>query len=426
MSQLSGAPFVLIPTRMGEAFRNWGASWGWLDVKWADSEDVVVVAGFSDSERVLVPYSGLFDRGHFTSAIDTTSRSGVWYRVEPELSYYHRSALVRDLSLDVDALRERVKGWRVPPKGSQMLVVTFSDTDDGASWSAWWIDSETAFPAAFDVIQDVTDAISFLAPAWPVDEFRGIHATVVGVGSIGSTAAESLAAAGVGNLLLFDHDRLLQHNIPRHRLSEYHIGRNKVKAMKEVLIERHPGLEIEAFVGDVATDADRIRPLFATTDVIVCATDGVESRRVANHLARRAGTPIVFSAVLEDGAFGEIVRVTPRTGCLWCLRRTLLEDGTLNPEPALDLEYGTGSPHRPMTAAPSDLRFVGELAAKSVISMLLEARGRWSQRLPGDWALVGLQPTPDMPPPFDIEAASDLRWLDLPDVRDDCPTCAAP
>ena len=113
-------------------------------------------------------------------------------------------------------------------------------------------------------------------------------------------------------------------------------------------------------------------------------------------------------------------------GCLLCLRRTLVEDATLDPEPGLDQDYGTGTPHRPMTASPTDLRLMGELAGKAVLATVLERKGYWSQRLPGDWAIVGLQPTPEMPPPFDIDEAGVVRWLGLPPRRDDCPSCAAP
>jgi molybdopterin/thiamine biosynthesis adenylyltransferase len=176
----------------------------------------------------------------------------------------------------------------------------------------------------------------------------------------------------------------------------------------------------------VITSADVMRPLFARSHAILCASDGVTSRRVVNHLARRADVSVVFAAVLEDGAFGEVIRIRPRSGCLLCLRTSLEETETFDPEPGLDLGYGTGTRHRPMTASPADLSLVGELAAKAVLATVLEARGRWSQRLPGDWAIVGLQPTPDMPAPLDIDRAGDVRWHPLPRRREDCPTCAHP
>ena len=62
--------------------------------------------------------------------------------------------------------------------------------------------------------------------------------------------------------------------------------------------------------------------------------------------------------------------------------------------------------------------------AKLTLSTLLETRGRWNQRLPGDYVIVGLQPKPDYPAPFDVTCAGDIRWHDLPARRADCPTCS--
>lgn len=185
-----------------------------------------------------------------------------------------------------------------------------------------------------------------------------------------------------------------------------------------------PQLGVAAYPLSVIDDADRMRPLFAQSDVVICASDGVASRRVANPLARRAGVPLVLACVLEDGAFGEVIRVHANTGCLLCHRKSLAEAGTFDPEPRLDLGYGTGTPHLPMTAVPSDLSLVAELAAKCTIATLLEARGRWNQRLPGDYVVVGLQPLPELPKPFHLERAGQMYWSELSQPRKDCATCA--
>jgi molybdopterin/thiamine biosynthesis adenylyltransferase len=307
-----------------------------------------------------------------------------------------------------------------------MVVIVLSREEARLRWSAWWLSDGFAFPARFAMVDDERQPLDFIRNVWPVDELSRDLVTVVGVGSIGGAAVEALASNGIGCLALVDDDRLLQHNLARHRLTDSDLGRFKVHAMADYLSQRHPGVEVESYPLNAVTGADVMRPLFARSGAILCATDGVTSRRVANHLARRAGVPAVFAAVLEDGAFGEIIRIRPRSGCLLCLRAWLEETGTLDPEPGLDLGYGTGTPHRPMTASPADLSLVGELAAKAVLATVLEARGRWSQRLPGDWAIVGLQPTPDMPSPFDIDRAAEVRWHPLPARRDDCPTCQPP
>ena len=418
-------PLVLLPEQMAVTVEQRAAAWGWVDFRCDRVENLFAISGFSDKEAIRLPYVDLNRRGHFMRSHQEVRGAGLWYRVDPIVHVMHYHALLRGLAVKTQVLRDAVlQGWRSPPPEQPWLTLAFTGTDEG-QWSAWSVTSEAAMPCRLAIIGD-GDPSGYLAPAWPIAELAAVTVVVVGVGSIGGTVAESVAAAGIGQLVLVDPDRLLRHNLPRHRLQEAHLGRFKVNALGQELTQRHPGLRVMPVVADVAHDADLMRPLFASADVVVCTADGVQPRRVANHLARRAEVPIVLAAVLDDGAVGEVIRVRPRTGCLLCLRRRLTEAGVLDPEPGLDQGYGTGSPHRPMTASPPDLRLMGELAAKAALATVLEARGRWSQRLPGDWAIVGLQPTVDAPDPFDLDHAGAVRWQEMPPRQEGCPTCAAP
>jgi molybdopterin/thiamine biosynthesis adenylyltransferase len=286
----------------------------------------------------------------------------------------------------------------------------------------WWVSRTHATPGPIEVLAEVSPW-SDLTGLWPLDQLGSAKVVVVGLGSIGSVVAESLADYAVGRLDLVDSDRLLRHNLVRHRLGRRDLGRLKVNAMADHLTDRREGLEVGKWPRDVILDADVIRPLFAQADLIVGATDGVASRRVINHLARRAGVPVVFACVLEHGALGEILRIRPETGCLVCYRQTLEEAGSLDPERDLDLGYGTGTTHRPMTAVGGDLSTVGCLAAKVAVATLLEGRGRWEQRVPGDALTLGLQPVPGRAAPFDIEEAVGVRWHEIGPPRPGCFTC---
>jgi tRNA A37 threonylcarbamoyladenosine dehydratase len=67
------------------------------------------------------------------------------------------------------------------------------------------------------------------------------HAVIVGVGGVGSWAAESLARSGVGELTLIDMDHVAESNINRqiHAL-ESTLGMSKVLAMKERIGQINP------------------------------------------------------------------------------------------------------------------------------------------------------------------------------------------
>ena len=423
MSWRGHPPLILVPIELMKAVQDWNAPSGQLIVSRDDVENMLVVVGAAH-DNVTINYPGLATRGHFMSKRERT-RSGYWHRVPDEAHGLWLYCLSRRIELATHTLASLVtQHWQTPPTDSHRLVLMCSGAGDELVWSGWWVTREWAHPADIAVISDDRDDLRYLHDVWPVDELADTKVTVVGVGSIGSTVAESLSSAGVGQLVLVDPDRLYEHNLPRHRLTERDIGRFKVNAMRETLNARRPGQRVVALTYNVCDNADLLRPVFADSDVIVCAADGVESRRVTNHLARRANKPLVLAAVLENGAYGELIRVRPRTACLLCQRHALQVQGIFDPEPGIDLGYGTGTRERPMTAAPSDLRLMGEFAAKATISTLLHRSGRRNHRLPGDWAVVALQPTTDSAAPFDSEASGDVTWHEMPERWDDCPTCA--
>lgn len=83
-------------------------------------------------------------------------------------------------------------------------------------------------------------------------KIRAAHVVVVGLGGVGSWAAEALARSGVARLTLIDLDHIAESNINRqiHALSST-LGMSKVEAMRKRISEINPGCEvlcIEEFV----------------------------------------------------------------------------------------------------------------------------------------------------------------------------------
>jgi molybdopterin/thiamine biosynthesis adenylyltransferase len=270
------------------------------------------------------------------------------------------------------------------------------------------------------------DPLAGLPAAWPLHDTRRASVAVVGAGSIGSAAASTLAMYGVGSITLVDDDRLLWHNLSRHQGTRAHVGRYKVDALAEAIASRWPGSAVEPLRLNVISDADQMRPLFDRCQAIVCAADGVSPRRVVSHLARRARATAILACVLLDGAVGEVLRLRPWPGhgCLLCQRQQLIDQGSIDPEPGLDLGYGTGDRHRPMTAVGSDLTLVGQLAAKLTVATVLEAAGHYDQLVTGEYAITGLRRDVGAAPPFDVETGQ-VRWLPAAPSCDGCPTCGA-
>ncbi len=76
---------------------------------------------------------------------------------------------------------------------------------------------------------------------------RRAHVAVVGIGGVGSWAAEALARSGVGRLTLVDLDHVAESNINRqiHAL-ESTLGQAKVLAMRERIAQINPSCEVLA------------------------------------------------------------------------------------------------------------------------------------------------------------------------------------
>jgi tRNA A37 threonylcarbamoyladenosine dehydratase len=80
---------------------------------------------------------------------------------------------------------------------------------------------------------------------------RAAHIAVVGIGGVGSWAAESLARSAVGEITLVDLDHVAESNINRqvHALDAT-LGQAKVTAMRERIAQINPGCvvhEIDEF-----------------------------------------------------------------------------------------------------------------------------------------------------------------------------------
>lgn len=81
------------------------------------------------------------------------------------------------------------------------------------------------------------------------------HVVVVGIGGVGSWAAEALARSGVGTLTLIDLDHVAESNVNRqiHALSST-LGQSKVAAMKERIALIHPTCDVRLIDDFVTPD----------------------------------------------------------------------------------------------------------------------------------------------------------------------------
>jgi len=124
------------------------------------------------------------------------------------------------------------------------------------------------------------------------------HVAIFGLGGLGSPAALYLAAAGIGELTLIDHDQLDLTNLQRqiaHR--EDNIGINKTESASETLKALNPEPAIHCI--DQQLHGDALEQLISSVDVVVDATDNFESRFEINQHCFKHKTPLVSGAAIR-------------------------------------------------------------------------------------------------------------------------------
>ncbi len=102
---------------------------------------------------------------------------------------------------------------------------------------------------------------------------RAARIAVVGVGGVGSWAAEALARSGVAALTLVDLDQVAESNVNRQvQATSATLGQAKVLALRERIAAIHPGCTVHA-VEEFATADTWPALLPAPVDVVIDACD---------------------------------------------------------------------------------------------------------------------------------------------------------
>jgi tRNA A37 threonylcarbamoyladenosine dehydratase len=110
------------------------------------------------------------------------------------------------------------------------------------------------------------------------ERIRKAHVVVVGIGGVGSWAAEALARSGVARLTLIDMDHVAESNINRqiHALSTT-TGQSKVLAMQERIAGIHPQCRVDA-VDDFVSPENWPSLLPCMPDALIDACDQVKAK----------------------------------------------------------------------------------------------------------------------------------------------------
>jgi ubiquitin-like modifier-activating enzyme 5 len=181
---------------------------------------------------------------------------------------------------------------------------------------------------------------------------------IVGIGGVGSVAAEMLARCGIGRLILIDCDQVELANMNRLFYRPCQAGMSKTDAAAQTLREINADVDIVARSWDVCSvhnydavrhcfahgalaNKDSLLPLFSSSccsssspalngpvDLVLTCVDNFSARICVDEICSELGQTWMESGVSEDGVCGHIQLVVPgRTACYQCTPPLIVASG---------------------------------------------------------------------------------------------------
>ncbi|CAH0532252.1 Molybdopterin-synthase adenylyltransferase [Vibrio stylophorae] len=147
------------------------------------------------------------------------------------------------------------------------------------------------------------------------------HVLVVGAGGLGAAALPYLAAAGVGHLVIADHDVVDASNLQRQVIYRDHQqGESKVKSAQANLKALNPHIQIRAVEAKLADQ--RLSLEVSMADVVLDCSDNLATRHQINAACVAHGKTLISGAAI--GWHGQLMcfvrdQSGSDAGCYHCL-----------------------------------------------------------------------------------------------------------
>lgn len=142
---------------------------------------------------------------------------------------------------------------------------------------------------------------------------------LLGAGGLGCASSQYLATAGIGNLTLIDDDTVELSNLQRQVLHhDADIGKLKVDSAAQALQELNPELNIITIAKRL--DDEALLSLIQSHDLVLDASDNVDTRNQLNRLCYQSKTPLVSGAAIRmEGQVSVFTYQDKNEPCYQCL-----------------------------------------------------------------------------------------------------------
>ena len=274
-----------------------------------------------------------------------------------------------------------------------------SDASDNASaapvFAFWWDGADLKARAQvpsfspdvqverFDLHRDIFSRNTGILETDLMAEKRAV---ILGCGSVGSLVALELARAGVGNFLLVDTDVLEYHNICRHQCGVSDVGRYKVEAVRDRILNVNPAACVECArttAEELPKDRFDAWCVPGKTLIVGCA-DNRGADVYANRIAVIYGVPFISVGFWERAFAGEVFYWLPGRDlpCYECALGS--DDGLSQRVEANHHIYTNQTDLEAVNFEPGisiDINFVTTIGVKLALDILNEGNPRFTQRL---------------------------------------------
>jgi molybdopterin-synthase adenylyltransferase len=151
------------------------------------------------------------------------------------------------------------------------------------------------------------------------EKLLAAHVLIIGAGGLGSPAALYLASAGVGHIILADHDTIELSNLQRQILhADDRVGQLKAESGRQTLLALNPDIQVD--VRTVRMDEHALLTEIQRVDLVLDCTDNFATRHAVNRACVQFRKPLVSGAAIRFE--GQISVFDPRDDeapCYHCL-----------------------------------------------------------------------------------------------------------
>ncbi|KNA09194.1 hypothetical protein SOVF_155830 [Spinacia oleracea] len=173
------------------------------------------------------------------------------------------------------------------------------------------------------------------------ERIREFSVAIVGIGGVGSVAAEMLTRCGIGRLLLYDYDTVELANMNRLFFRPEQVGMTKTDAAVQTLSDINPDVVLESYTMNVTTvegfdtfmsslkkKTFRSHKEGCGVDLVLSCVDNYEARMVVNQACNELNQTWMESGVSEDAVSGHIQLLIPgETACFACVPPLVVASG---------------------------------------------------------------------------------------------------